>query len=125
MPFGHATSHGPLSFPTDAFILYICRAFTLDGGLFEDDLLMGRKMVWHGDCMGLKGGCETCVTGLPGAEASEKVTCHLLDELHLTRSEKRNGVAQDNEFIGVICDTFLGRFVLTVLPTEKLMAKFE
>ena len=90
-PFGHATSQGPLALLTEAFIRYISRVLGLDGGSYVDDLIMGLKTAWHGECVGLAGGCQRCTAHLPAAAKAEETTHALLDEFHLTRSE--NGFA--------------------------------
>jgi len=120
-PFGHATSHGPLAILTEAFVRYISRVLGLDGGSYVDDILMALQMLWHGDCVGLERGCLTCRAALPSAQAAETQTHALLDELHLTRSEKGCTVGQRGEFIGVICDTHLGLFLLTERKLGKIM----
>ena len=120
-PFGHATSHGPLALLVEAFIRYICRTLALDGGGYVDDLIMAYKVVWHGPCVGLARGCAVCNSFLPAAQSREKETHDLLDEFHLTRSEKGFKVGQVGEFIGVICDTNDGVFLLTDRKVEKLI----
>jgi hypothetical protein len=100
-PFGHATSHGPLAILTEAFVRYISRVLGLDGGSYVDDILMALQMLWHGDCVGLERGCLTCRTALPSAQAAETQTHALLDELHLTRSEKGSVVVHQDHVLEV------------------------
>ena len=120
-PFGHATSHGPLAIITEAFIRYISRILGLDGGSYVDDILMALRMLWHGECAGLVGGCMQCRQALPVAQKWEQRTHELLDYLHMTRSEKGCVVGQRGEFIGVVADTHLGVFLLTDRKLDKIM----
>ena len=123
--FGHKTSHGPLAILTEAFILYISRNLGLDGASYVDDLYMALMVLLHGDCAGLEGGCSECERHLPRARKMEQHTKDLMDELHLTRSDKGSEVGQKGTYIGVIIDSHTGRFNLTQKKIEKMMNDFR
>ena len=122
-PFRHAASHGPLAIITDAFIQGIGRILGLNCASYVDDdhryIIMGRKMLWYGECVGLDRWCECCRQALPSAHEADKQTHGLPDELHMTRLEK--GCTVGRGFISVICDTHNGVFRLTERKVQKLM----
>ena len=123
--FGHKTSHGPLAILTEAFILYLTRNLGLDGASYVDDLYMALRIMSHGACGGLEEGCVVCQSFLPQANRMEARTRQLMDELHLTRSEKGSAVGQRGTYIGVICDSHRGRFNLTEEKLRKMMDDFK
>lgn len=116
----HLMDHWRFMILTEAFILYLSRRWGLDGGLYFDDLYHALRVILHGNCAGL-----VCLSFLPKAQKIEEKVRRLMDELHLTRSEKGSEVGQRGTYIGVICDSHAGRFNLTDEKLKKMMDDFK
>ena len=120
--FGHKTSNGPLAVLTDAVLKYLSRQRKLDGSCYVDDFIFVLHAEYHGECLGMAGGCAECARVSSKAAIEQGFTHELLDELHLRRNEKGQAYAQQGEYIGIEIDTIKRWFRLTSKKLNKLKA---
>ena len=120
--FGGKTSNGPLALLVDGFYKIMKSLYPeIDGDGFVDDLFFFISTLWHGECVGLEGGCAQCAEREKEGEVYVAAVDALLEELHLERSDKDGKLGQLGTFLGIIMDSHRGRINLTKAKYDKLM----
>ena len=62
--FGHRVSNGPLWVLTNTVCAYASRVHKVDAQAFVDDLMKALRVIAHGLCKGIAGGCPVCLAAL-------------------------------------------------------------
>ncbi|MFN9906533.1 MAG: hypothetical protein ACK56F_10470, partial [bacterium] len=60
----------------------------LDGSCYVDDFIFVWHAEYHGECLGMVGGCEECARISDKASDEQTFTHELLDDLHLRRQRE-------------------------------------
>ena len=120
--FGHKVSNGPLWVLTNTVCAYATRVHQVDAQAFVDDLLKSLKVIAHAACLGLEGGCPTCLAALEIALQKMAFLDKMMTECGLEYSDKGDmTIKQCHLYIGIIFDTLKGRLFIGKEKFQKTM----
>ena len=130
---GHRVSNGPLWALTNTVCAYASRVHKVDAQAFVDDLLKALRVITHGLCKGIAGGCSMCLAALEIALQKMAFLDKMMKECALEFLDKGDmTIKQCHLYIGIIFDTLKGRifigqekFQKTMLLLQALMQQAE
>ena len=120
--FGHKVSNGPLWVLTNTVCAYATRVHKIDAQAFVDDLLKSLKVISHAACLGLEGGCSTCLAALKIALQKMAFLDKMMIECGLEYSDKGDmTIKQCHLYISIIFNTRKGRIFIGKEKFQKTM----
>jgi hypothetical protein len=89
----------------------------------DDLLLVISALIQHKGCAGAAGGCDTCRETVERARVISRYVARLLPALGIALSEKGHQATRRGTSVGIIHDTFAGRFFAPEEKVQKILTK--
>ncbi len=94
----------------------------MDAQAFVDDLMKALRVIAHGLCKGIAGGCPVCLAALEIALQKMAFLDKMMKECALEFSDKGDmTIIQCHLYIGIIFDTLKGRIFIGKGKFQKTM----